>query len=87
MNPLSMLMSQGGQDEYSEGRWLDSDPYMLLLSKDGEEIISLYEFTDLISANISINDLKAPDEEITRRKQEIITVKKIVKEYFSELLL
>lgn len=91
-NPLQSLMqiNMGGgtaKEDYDEGQWLDSDPYMLLLSKDGDEIISLYEFTDLVSAHINISDLKIPEDEIKGKKKEILHVKGIVKEYFSEILL
>jgi len=85
---MKSMMSQGGQEEFNQGRYLDSDPYMLLLSGDGETIITLFEFTDLLVANIQIVDLKIPEDEIPKgKRQQILLAKKIVKEHFSELLL
>ena len=85
---MQSMMSQGGQEEFNQGRYLDSDPYMLLLSANGETIITLFEFTDLLVANVEVVHLKMPEDEIPKNKRkEILLAKQIVKEHFSELLL
>ena len=62
--------------------WLDSNDYMIELNEEGDTILVLYQFTDLLVTNVSIDDLKSDGG-----NQKIQIARDIVKEHFSELLL
>ena len=85
---MLQIFSQNSQEEFNDRIYIDSGEYTLVLNEARDTILCLYEFTDLLCANILIADFKTDTPEVKgSKKKELELAKQIVEKHFPELLL